>query len=358
MSSANCLSGTDHWPLTSFRPAQRDAYLRRPSGRSRADAPNPGAGDRRGLSPAQLLLPRPVCIRRPACRHSPVGVLRPPRRVPRTRHVTPETIRYDVPRIPDDFAAARNAALARATGDYDPRSTGRASSDARSPETYHLRPVKHAPRQGEWQGGLGSDLNREELPEAFEAIRGMHELVSSQRPLAPPGRSTFAPTTPYEGECYWLTQSRRSPPGTSASSLEADESPDGHRRSCDASWHSWSPPWDGDSMVERAMWESVMIRETPFLRSKQDPYQNRKTARKWGGFPNSKMAWPRPDAVKYGLASRSESRSRSGEGKAASVDEQETGDRRHAQFVSISASSMSTANEWLLGDAIRSSHDA
>ena len=33
-------------------------------------------------------------------------------------------------------------------------------------------------------------------------------------------------------------------PGTSASSLEADESPDGHRRSCDASWHSWSPPWE------------------------------------------------------------------------------------------------------------------
>ena len=41
--------------------------------------------------------------------------------------------------------------------------------------------------------------------------------------------------------------------GTSASSRVAGESPDGHRRPCDASWHSWSTPWEGRKKGKRSL---------------------------------------------------------------------------------------------------------
>ena len=60
----------------------------------------------------------------------------------------------------------------------------------------------------------------------------------------------------------------------SASNLWGGESPDGHRRSCDASWHSWSPPWERGQRENRDV--DVVL---TFLLPKQDRYHSQESVK-------------------------------------------------------------------------------
>src|SRR3954464_14191979 len=104
----------------------------------------------------------------------------------------------------------------------------------------------------------------------------MQGAASSNWPLATGNfpKSISAPRAPCEAGCCWKILSRRILPGTSASNLWGGESPDGHRRSCDASWHSWSPPWERGQRENRDV--DVVL---TFLLPKQDRYHSQESVK-------------------------------------------------------------------------------